>query len=169
VIAAEPALSVAQRKASHMLKQIPLIFSLLIALVFPANASSPRQLAALADVENALNNGATVTVAVDLSRCAPGGDTKTRGATSGGLKIGPYRILPDGTLSFSNSHESVGADGQPLWQFIRYQVKVDQTVLFTSDLFTLPSYTRLAPQVAYGCAINQSIKFFTDAAEPLAH
>ncbi len=146
-----------------MLKQALLTFSLLTALVLPANASPARQLAALADIENALNNGATVSVAVDLSRCAPGGDTKTRGATSGGLKIGPYRIMPDGTLSFSDSHESVSPDGQPLWQFIRYQVKADQTILFTSDLFSLPSYTRLAPQVAYGCAIDQSVKFFTDA------
>jgi hypothetical protein len=102
-------------------------------------------------------------VTVDLSRCEPTGDTKTHSSTSGGLKIGSYRIMPDGTLSFSDSHESVSADGNPLWQFIRYQVKTDQTILFTSDLFSLPSYTRMTPQVAYGCAINRGVQFFADA------
>src|SRR5258706_10067833 len=100
-----------------MLKRALLIFSLPIALLLPANASPARQLAALAEIENALNNGATVSVTVDLSRREPTGDTKTHSSTSGGLKIGSYRIMPDGTLSFSDSHESVSADGNPLWQF----------------------------------------------------
>lgn len=152
-----------------MLKQAFLVSSILAAFLLPANASPTRQLTALADIESALNNGGTVSVAVNLSRCAPAGDTKTGSSTSGGLKIGAYRIVSDGTLSFSDSHESVGTDGKPLWQFIRYQVKADQTILFTSDLFSLPAYTRLMPQVAYSCAVNQGVKFFTDASDPSGH
>lgn len=127
-----------------------------------AQASANPQLSTLADVEAALNRGATVSVAVDLTRCAPAGNTTQPGTTRGGLKISSYRITPDGTLSFADEHASVAQDGSPLWQFIRYQIKPDQTVAFSTDLFSLPAYTRLMPQITYACAINQGIEFFSD-------
>lgn len=127
-----------------------------------AQASAASPLSTLADVEAALNRGATVSVAVDLTRCAPSGNTTRPGTTRGGLKISSYRITPDGTLSFADEHASVAQDGSPLWQFIRYQVKPDQTVAFSTDLFSLPAYTRLMPQITYACAINQGIEFFSD-------
>ncbi len=130
--------------------------------MWSAQVLANPQLSTLADVEAALNRGANVSVTVDLTRCAPSGSTTRPGTTRGGLKISSYRITPDGTLSFADEHASVGQDGSPLWQFIRYQVKPDQTVAFSTDLFSLPAYTRLMPQITYACAINQGIEFFSD-------
>ncbi len=135
---------------------------LLAACIPPAYAESTVPLGNLVDVEAALQRGAEVSVTVDLSQCAPAGGTKTPGTTRGGLKIGAYRITPDGTLSFADEHATVDQDGLPIWQFIRYQVKPNDTVAFSTDLFSLPSYTRLMPRIAYSCAINQGIAFFTD-------
>ncbi|AXF25808.1 hypothetical protein CUJ89_35945 [Burkholderia pyrrocinia] len=127
-----------------------------------AHAGPTIRLSGLTEVENALNQGASVSVAVDLSKCAPAGTTSTPGTTRGGLRINAYRITPDGTLSFADEHATVDASGQPIWQFIRYQVKPDQTVAFSTDLFALPSYNRLAPRISYACAIDQGIAFFVE-------
>ncbi|AMO97857.1 hypothetical protein CFter6_5290 [Collimonas fungivorans] len=32
--------------------------------------------------------------------------------------------------------------------------------MFTMDVFSLPSCTRKAEQISYGCTINQGIRFF---------
>lgn len=127
-----------------------------------AYASSTVELSSLSDVEAALARGANVSVAVDLTRCAPAAGTTPPGTTRGGLRIGAFRIIPDGTLSFADEHATVDRTGQPIWQFLRYQVKPDQTVAFTMDVFSLPSYTRIASQIGYTCAINQGVSFLTD-------
>lgn len=138
-----------------------LAFSI-VAGLWSVQASAASQLSSLADVEAALNHGTPVSVTVDLTRCSPAGTTTNPGTTRGGLKITSYRITPDGTLSFADEHASVGQDGSPLWQFIRYQVKPDQTVAFSTDLFSLPSYGRLMPEINYTCAVNHGIEFFAD-------
>ena len=134
-----------------------------VAALWSTQACAALQLSSLAEVEAALDHGTPVSVTVDLTRCAPAGTTKNPGTTRGGLKITSYRITPDGTLSFADEHASVGTDGSPLWQFIRYQVKPDQTVAFSTDLFSLPSYSRLMPEINYTCAIDHGIEFFADS------
>lgn len=134
----------------------------IVAGLWSAQACAALQLSSLPEVEAALNHGTQVSVTVDLTRCAPAGTTTSPGTTRGGLKITSYRITPDGTLSFADEHASVAQDGSPLWQFIRYQVKPDQTVAFSTDLFSLPSYARLMPEINYTCAINHGIEFFAD-------
>jgi hypothetical protein len=140
---------------------------LLVALSFiapPVSAySEPAvELSSLSDVENALNRGAEVSVTVDLTKCSPAAGTTSPGTVRGGLKINAYRILPDGTLSFSDEEATDDPGGQPFWQLLRYQVRSDQTVSFTVDLFSLPSFARLAPQIGYTCAVDQGIAFFTE-------
>lgn len=140
----------------------PLLALSIAAGLWSAQACAASPLSNLGEVEAALHRGTPVSVTVDLTRCAPTGNTTNPGTTRGGLKITSYRITPDGTLSFADEHASVAADGAPLWQFIRYQVKPDQTVAFSTDLFSLPSYARLMPQITYTCAIDHGIEFFAD-------
>ncbi|WP_322027429.1 VirK family protein [Burkholderia sp. BCC1977] len=139
-----------------------LVASSMAASCLAAHAGEATSLFTLEDVESALNRGAVVSVTVDLPKCAPAGTTTTPGTTRGGLRINAYRITPDGTLSFADEHATVDASGQPIWQFIRYQVKPDQTVAFSTDLFALPSYARLAPRISYACAVNHGIAFFAE-------
>ncbi|PMS13315.1 hypothetical protein FNF07_13565 [Trinickia caryophylli] len=127
-----------------------------------AFASSTIQLSSLSQVEAALARGASVAATVDLTVCAPAAGTTSPGTTRGGLRIGAYRIVQDGTLSFADEHATVDRTGQPIWQFIRYQVKPDQTIAFTMDMFSLPSYTRIGSQIGYTCAVNQGVSFFTE-------
>ncbi|QJQ01192.1 hypothetical protein RB25_07270 [Herbaspirillum rubrisubalbicans] len=124
-----------------------------------AEARPMTALASQAEIEQALDQGATVTVSLDLSRCQSDSTKKPTGKAKGGLTIGAYLIM-GGMLSFSDSHPTVGKNGEPLWQFLRYQVKADQTVTFTADMFQLPGYTRLGERISYQCNINEGIRFF---------
>ncbi|NQE46966.1 VirK family protein [Herbaspirillum rubrisubalbicans] len=133
-----------------------------LCLIMPSAFAQTRPaspLSSQAEIERALEEGATVTLSLDLSRCRADGTTSRSGKAKGGLTIGAYLIM-DGLLSFSDSHPTVGKNGEPLWQFLRYQVKADQTVTFTADMFQLPGYTRLGERISYQCNINEGIRFF---------
>ena len=114
------------------------------------------------EAQTLLSRGVPVSVAVDLGRCKPADATTPPITVRGGVKIDDYQITPDGTLSFADSHASIDPAGRPVWQFLRYQAKLDQTVAFTSNLYSLPAYDRLAPQAAYTCKVNDGIAFFAD-------
>jgi len=144
-----------------ILKKLLVALSLIVPML-SVHAGQTIQLSSLAEVENALNRGADVSVTVDLTKCAPAGTTTSPGTTRGGLGIKAFRITPDGVLSFSDERATVDSSGQPIWQFIRYQVKPDQTIAFATDLFSLPSYARLMPEINYACAVNQGMVFFEE-------
>ncbi|MPW23649.1 Virk protein (modular protein) [Paraburkholderia piptadeniae] len=147
-----------------------LIAPLIAAPMISGHAEPAKQLPSLADVESALNRGAAVSVAADLTKCSPAGDTTSQSGTRGGVKINAYWTMADGTLSFSDEHATVdlvGAPtfqdpfGAPIWQSIRYTVKPDQTVFVATKLFFLPSYNPMM-HVDYACAINQGIAYYTE-------
>ncbi|WP_082793146.1 VirK family protein [Collimonas pratensis] len=69
-------------------------------------------------------------------------------------------MVADGALDFAEEHATVNHRGKPIWQFLRYQVKSDQTAAFTMDVLSLPSFTRKAEQICYGRAISKGTAFF---------
>ncbi|SFD39426.1 VirK family protein [Paracidovorax konjaci] len=124
-------------------------------------ARASDHLSTLAAIQHALEEGDSVSVAIDLSQCVPQGNAGPS-QTRGGRRIESYRIVPDGTLSFSDSHFTVAGDGQPIVQFMRYQIRPDQTVDFTTTMFNLPGYDLRTAAVAYRCAIGQGTRFRKD-------
>ena len=113
----------------------------------------------VSSVKDALNDGATVNATVDLSQCTRqgGGDPST---TTGGLRVSPFRIQGNGTLSFSDSHFTVSTrTQQPLMQFLRYQVVPEGGITVSSFIFSVPDY-QLLSQVAFDCAINKGVSFY---------
>lgn len=108
------------------------------------------------DITTALEHGASVTVTMDLSKC-PAAKKSSRG----GLKINTY-MLRDKTLIFSDNHVTVNSGQQAFLEFLRYRIHSDQTVNFTVDTLSLPSYTHIGQKVNLTCAINQGFYFFTD-------
>lgn len=129
-------------------------------MALPASAKS--RLDNPADIQQALASGSDVAVAIDLSQCTANSANATPTRTRGGLRIEAYRIVEDGTLSFSDGHFTVARDGQPIQQLLRYQVRPDGTIDFTMFVFDLPSYQQRSEPVAYRCAINQGLRFHAD-------
>lgn len=144
-----------------------------LSIIIPAmsaHAESTEQLSSLADVMSALNRGATVSVTVDLTRCAPAGDTTIQGSTRGGLKINTYQVLSDGSLYFADERTTVSGYGDqrfqstfwnPNWLSVRYNLRADQTMSVATEIFSFPDFGRLAGNSDYTCAVNQGIEFYT--------
>lgn len=137
-----------------------LLASSLSMMALPASAKS--RLDNPADIQQALTAGDAVSVAIDLSLCTPNSANATPSRTRGGLRIEAYRIVEDGTLSFSDAHFTVARDGLPIQQLLRYQVRPDGTIDFTMFVFDLPGYQQRAEPLAYRCAINQGLRFHAD-------
>ncbi|MDV0437629.1 VirK family protein [Xanthomonas sacchari] len=141
--------------------------SLLAAALFASATSASAATAgaddatlnSLTEIQRALDSGASVAVALDLSQCTPISGGATPSQTRGGLRIGAYRVTADGTLSFADEHVTVGRDGKPIQQFLRYQVHPDNSIDFTMFVFALPSYQQTGSTLGYRCAINQGLRF----------
>ncbi|KAB7768601.1 VirK family protein [Xanthomonas maliensis] len=131
----------------------------LCACALPAWAS--ETLNTRAEVLSALDSGYGVSVSIELGRCTPETGTPAT-QTRGGLRIDAYRLTEDGTLAFSDSHFTVANDGKPIQQFMRYQLRPDGSVRFTTYMYDLPALQPRGPVLAYQCAINQGIRFHAD-------
>ncbi|QNH20703.1 virk protein [Xanthomonas sp. GW] len=136
---------------------LSLLAASLLAFAHPAGAATP--LGSLAEIERSLESGASVAVAIDLSQCTPSAGGATPTQTRGGLRIGAYRVTEDGTLSFADEHITVGRDGKPIQQFLRYQVHPDSRIDFSMAVFALPGYQQNGATLGYRCAINQGLRF----------
>ncbi|MBX9444769.1 VirK family protein [Dickeya chrysanthemi] len=134
-----------------------LLSAALLATTAPAMAA--KSLKSADDVITALNQGRSVNVTIDLSACTPQEGTPAS-KTRGGLQISAYRLVDNGTLSFSDAHFTVANDGTPIQQFMRYQVQPDNTVRFTTFMFNLPSLQQRGNTLSYQCKLGQDIGFF---------
>ncbi|WP_017164221.1 VirK family protein, partial [Xanthomonas phaseoli] len=76
--------------------------------------------------------------------------------------IDAYRITADGTLAFSDAHFTVANDGKPIQQFMRYQLRPDDTLRFTTYMYDLPGLQQRGPVLAYQCKINAGVRFHAD-------
>ncbi|MBD7922779.1 VirK family protein [Xanthomonas bonasiae] len=141
------------------MKSLPLSLLAASLLAFAHPAGAATRLDSLAEIERSLQSGASVAVAIDLSQCTPSAGGATPTQTRGGLRIGAYRVIEDGTLSFADEHLTVGRDGKPIQQFLRYQVHPDSRIDFSMAVFALPGYQQNGATLGYRCAINQGLRF----------
>ncbi|KHK51025.1 signal peptidase [Ralstonia sp. A12] len=109
--------------------------------------------------EHALAAGKQLSATIDLTRCNGDTGNTPAGTTRGGLTVGAYRILPDNTLSFADTHFTVKSDGTPITQFLRYTIDTTGTARFSSYIFAMPAYT-LQSQVSYTCQLGDGVKLF---------
>jgi len=110
-------------------------------------------------VEHALAAGKQLNATIDLTRCTGDTPNTPAGTTRGGLTVSAYRILPDNTLSFADTHFTVRSDGTPITQFLRYTIDTTGTARFASYIFAMPAYT-LQSQVSYTCKLGDGVKLF---------
>ncbi|MCC8537631.1 VirK family protein [Xanthomonas axonopodis pv. poinsettiicola] len=136
-----------------------IVAAALCACALPAMAS--ESLNSRADVIAALDAGYDVSLTTNLSLCTPEQGTPAS-QTRGGRHIDAYRITEDGTAAFSGSHFTVANDGKPIQQFMRYQLRPDGSVRFTTYMYDLPALQQRGPLLAYQCKINQGIRFHAD-------
>ncbi|MCF1450537.1 hypothetical protein FS815_27580 [Agrobacterium vitis] len=139
---------------------VPTVFGVLLASAVNA-ADDTHTLATLPEIELALTTGKPVSVAVDLSLCTPANGDTPPTKTRGGIRIEGYRITADGTLAFADQHFTIDRDGEPILQFLRYQIRLDGDAELTMVVFKIPSYERKGASLDYKCPISHGLSFFT--------
>ncbi|MCD5994229.1 VirK family protein [Pseudomonas sp. CDFA 602] len=132
----------------------------LLALSLPALANAGDALTSFPAITQALNTGESVSVVIDLGQCKSSIAGAEPSRTQGGKRIDAYRITPDGTLAFSDTHFSLDRDNKPIEQFIRYRVRSDNTADFSMTTLSVPGYQQIGKAVSYDCAVGKGLSFF---------
>ncbi|ARA80819.1 VirK family protein [Pseudomonas ficuserectae] len=132
----------------------------LLALALPGAAHAGDALVSYPAIIQALNTGESVAVAIDLGQCKSSVAGAEPSKTKGGKRIDAYRITPDGTLAFSDSHFTLDRDNKPIEQFIRYQIRSNGSAVFSMTTLSVPGYQQVGNPVSYECAIGKGLSFF---------
>lgn len=76
----------------------------------------------------ALQGGKAVHVLSDLSRCITSSDGSPGPAVQGGMEISNFIVVERQSIAFSNVHETLDISGEPITEYIRYNMNADGKV-----------------------------------------
>ncbi|TWD48287.1 VirK protein [Agrobacterium vitis] len=144
-----------------MFKSIVFASGLAFMAIFPRVADAATALTTLPDINAALKSGASVNSVVDLTKCTSATDPKKTGTMQGGLRISSFLIRPDQSLSFSDDHFTLTTkDKKPIYQFLRYQVKPDNSATFSMTTMEMPEMRAMGDALTYHCKVGEGLQFF---------
>ncbi|ACM35894.1 MULTISPECIES: VirK family protein [Rhizobium/Agrobacterium group] len=99
-----------------------------------------------------MTSGETVNVVLDFTKCTSTDDQKKPGMMRGDLRISAFLIRPDNSISFSDEHFTITTmDKEPIYQFLRYSLKPDETASFTMTTLSMPEKAHKGEVIAYNC------------------
>jgi hypothetical protein len=119
-----------------------------------------QSLETVESVITALDSGATVSAAVDLSKCTPQ-DDGLASTIRGGMRISSYRITDNDALWFEDTFLSVLSSpgrADPVRVVLRYLASPGGAVKVTSFVYSVPDYT-LISENNYDCSIDMGVSF----------
>jgi hypothetical protein len=128
---------------------------------FSGLSQAAPETGALADyaaLEQALTQGDTVSVQLDLGHCTSKDGNHSGPAVRGGTHIDSYLIGPDRTIAFIDAHRTLDPQNHPVTEYVRYRVAPDQTVT-VSAAYAQEAAQTATPRGEYRCAIGQGIRF----------
>jgi hypothetical protein len=93
----------------------------------PVNGASSAEPAPsqYTDVVNALQTTSPVRLLTDLDQCANESEGKPGPSLHGGLSINAFVVLPGRGLFFSDVHQTLDEESQPVTEYIRYNLTTD--------------------------------------------
>jgi hypothetical protein len=92
---------------------------------FCASAVAEPAQSQYTDVVNALQTTRSVRLLTDLGQCANESEGKPGPSLRGGLSINAFVVLPGRGLFFSDVHQTLDEDNQPVTEYIRYNLMTD--------------------------------------------
>lgn len=121
-------------------------------------ASATPSLSTYTQLENALNAGKSVHVALDFSRCTVAGSQQAGPSLKGGMQIGSF-LIPDGKfIAFSDVHQTLDSQNHPVTEYIRYEVRPDGQVSIRSAILQTSADTA-SLRGTYICTIGHGANF----------
>ena len=93
----------------------------------PVNGASSAEPAPsqYTDVVNALQTTRPVRLLTDLDQCANESEGKPGPSLHGGLSMNTFVVLPGRGLFFSDVHQTLDEESQPVTEYIRYNLTTD--------------------------------------------
>ena|ERR1700726_818519 len=108
------------------------------------------------DVVNALQTTSSVRLLTDLGQCANESTGKPGPSLQGGLFINTFIVLPGRGLFFSDVHQTLDEDNQPVTEYIRYNLTTDDRLRV---LLTRIVNSAVAQQDSIVCQIPLGARF----------
>jgi len=108
------------------------------------------------DVVNALQTTRPVRLLTDLGQCANESEGKPGPALQGGLSINTFVVVPGRGLFFSDVHQTLDEDNQPVTEYVRYNLMPDDRLRV---LLTRIVNSAVAKQDALVCQIPRGAWF----------
>jgi hypothetical protein len=107
------------------------------------------------DVLSALQSGKTVKVLTDLDHCATAAG-KAGSAVQSGLQISAFMVVPDKGIFFSDVHPTLDGTGQPVTEYIRYNLRMDGNLTLAVTRQTTAGVVKQDPLV---CPVPAGARF----------
>jgi len=108
------------------------------------------------DVVNALQTTRPVRLLTDLDQCANESEGKPGPSLHGGLSINTFVVLPGRGLFFSDVHQTLDEDYQPVTEYIRYNLTTDDRLRVS---LTRIVNSAVAKQDSFVCRIPLGARF----------
>jgi hypothetical protein len=128
---------------------VKIVFSML--LTFFSSLVYPAELKSYSEIEYALTHGENVSIVSDFDKCT---EKMHVHKVIGGLLITSYLIINHDTIKFSDWHPMITPDKKINYEYIKYDVKNDGTVIIKSF--------SINPRIVnkYTCHISNGASFY---------
>lgn len=120
-----------------------------------ALALTESPMPAYRDVLGALQSGKAVKVLTDLDHCATAAG-KAGATVQSGLQISAFMVVPDKGIFFSDVHPTLDGAGQPVTEYIRYNLRMDGNLTLAVTRQTAAGTVKQDPLV---CPVPAGARF----------
>lgn len=142
----------------------------IFALVLSAGVTAAQAATPLVDysaVQDALLAGQTVKIITNFAQCTPGAKTAKNLA-----KMMMYGIFTPNEIGITDNYIATAMThftlndpfypNKPVFEFVRYTVKPDNTMQVSLNILDAANYKLLDGSMSFNCPLNDGVKFFVE-------
>lgn len=114
------------------------------------------------ELKHNLFAGKRTTSVLRLEKCEQiSGETLKSKNIAGGFVIDAFMSLlePQQAIVYSNTHQTVAMDGNPIFEFIRYRVLPDKTATVSMKTFSAKTHEEIGKGTAFKCGLGEGLSF----------
>ena len=110
------------------------------------------------ELRNAVLEGKSIRMTLDLSKCTVHGRAEAGPPFLGSLGFDAYMIEPDKSITFSTMHFTVRIDNTPVDEFLAFKLLPDGTIFAHTRSLQAATYA-VFHESQFDCAIAKSVVF----------
>ncbi|ASG68070.1 hypothetical protein fh0823_05070 [Francisella halioticida] len=132
-------------------------FLLTILVLFPSFIFATTKLNSFKNIEESLDQGKKITVAINFGKCSPKINMKA--------SFFPNTIIykPAKNISFSDLHLTVnnpGHAGKPIYESVSYKLDAKGNLMINTKTLDANSFATIGKSFNINCQLNKGVKFY---------